>query len=463
MGQEKRKLEDDAVENNEQRESKQAKPDVSDEKHANGDAGDTEPERKFDLLFTGSTKWTTMRRSSVPVAVKKRGGSDTGEDFLGPTRLVFNGLEDVHFTNVYSGPAAAHSILIDDKGMAYGVGRNEHGQLGVPDVMAITTPEMVEIGGLKKGERIVSAACGRAHTILVTSEGAAYAAGANGFGQLAGGGQDATSAKWSRVRIRDGEHIIGASAGGNFSAFCTKNGSVYTAGSAQYGQLGLGSTGESIVSAGKVGYAAAVHALRVDGFGDAKITAVASGTNHSIALDDKGHVWSWGWGAYGRLGHKSTKDELVPRKVSTLANTGLVVTAITCGDKSSIAHIGGRNLTYKWGITKLSGEATMYPKPDHNLTGWEIRSMSAGPTSTAVAAETSLITWGPSPCFGELGYGEGEQKSSTKPQKVEAVEGLTIQQVAMGLSYTFMIVDVTKDEDKKMVDELEVHQVEEEE
>ena len=44
-----------------------------------------------------------------------------------------------------------------------------------------------------------------------------------------------------------------------------------------------------------------------------------------------------------------------------------------------------------------------------------MRSIASGNTHTAVAAETSAVTWGPAPTCGELGYGDGEdaKRSST--------------------------------------------------
>ena len=36
-----------------------------------------------------------------------------------------------------------------------------------------------------------------------------------------------------------------------------------------------------------------------------KVTAmeIACGNNHTVVLDDKGCVYTWGFGGYGRLGH----------------------------------------------------------------------------------------------------------------------------------------------------------------
>lgn len=213
-------------------------------------------------------------------------------------------------------------------------------------------------------------------------------------------------------------------------------------------------TGEHIVSAGKIGHSTAYQPKQIRFPENQKITSVTCGDKHTIALDKDGKVWSWGWGAYGRLGHKKTKDELSPRRVDTLANTGLKVTLIAAGQQCSYAHVGERNATYKWGINKPNSEATMYPKIVPDLVGWEIRSIAAGPTSTIVAAESSVIAWGNSPCYGELGLGGKGPKSSSKPKKCDAVEDLTTLQVAMGQCFSVLLVDVSKKEDKKIVIEL---------
>jgi YD repeat-containing protein len=38
--------------------------------------------------------------------------------------------------------------------------------------------------------------------------------------------------------------------------------------------------------------------------------AVSSGANHTAVLDQDGRVYTWGYGAYGRLGHRDNKDQL---------------------------------------------------------------------------------------------------------------------------------------------------------
>lgn len=59
-------------------------------------------------------------------------------------------------------------------------------------------------------------------------------------------------------------------------------------------------------------------------------------------------------------------------------------------------------MVYLFGLTKKTGEANMYPKPVRDLQGWKVRSVGCSYTSIVVAADESVIAFGPSPTFGEL-------------------------------------------------------------
>jgi len=50
-----------------------------------------------------------------------------------------------------------------------------------------------------------------------------------------------------------------------------------------------------------------------------------------------GQVWTWGKGSSGFLGHKSTKDELLPRAVTSLS---IDIENIAAGDEHVIV-VGG--------------------------------------------------------------------------------------------------------------------------
>lgn len=70
------------------------------------------------------------------------------------------------------------------------------------------------------------------------------------------------------------------------------------------------------------------------------------------------------------------------------------------GGTNSVCSTSGA--VYLFGLTKRTGEANMYPKPLQDLSGWNVRSVGCSVTSIVVAADESVIAWGPSPTQGEL-------------------------------------------------------------
>ncbi|KAL6845454.1 hypothetical protein ACP4OV_024949 [Aristida adscensionis] len=48
----------------------------------------------------------------------------------------------------------------------------------------------------------------------------------------------------------------------------------------------------------------------------AHVAQIASGTEHSALVTDKGEVFTWGWGEHGQLGLGDTYDQVVPQKVN---------------------------------------------------------------------------------------------------------------------------------------------------
>ena len=150
--------------------------------------------------------------------------------------------------------------------------------------------------GASKGTKIVHAACGRNHTLLVGSDGSVWSAGVNNFGQVGVArlyldcivegrmfceqcGQSVcpqvTTFKLVTGIAYNGskERVVMASAGLTFSAVLTESGRgicftstcdlvcvfmhfwlVFTFGSAEKGQLGNGTTGERITTGNKTAY-----------------------------------------------------------------------------------------------------------------------------------------------------------------------------------------------------------------
>jgi hypothetical protein len=374
---------------------------------------------KFGEVFVaGSVAHSLSGRKDPPSA---------GGDGVPETNLYnfqhFRQLSGKRISRVVTSPVACHYIAIDADGGAYIWGRNERGQLGLGDLSNRYRPVKVNVGS-----PIVDAAAGKSHTLLVTAAGDVWACGDNKLGQL-GLGKDAawqegTVKKFTKVNLGAEKQATACAAGAEFSVLLV-GGVVHACGSPQYGQCGSGSTGEYIIHAGRTGFKEITSFRELVGpIASIKCSAIAAGACHGVALSVDGVPYSWGCGAYGRLGTGKPADEVIAKPVDFFLPERLRIGRVVCGATATFAltRMGERPLVYYFGITRKTGEATMKPTYIQDITSMSVRAIAIGPTSTLLAADTSVVGWGPSPTSGELGFGI-ESKSSTKPKLVDDLEG----------------------------------------
>uniref|UniRef100_U3BQQ3 Protein RCC2 n=1 Tax=Callithrix jacchus TaxID=9483 RepID=U3BQQ3_CALJA len=412
---------------------------------------------KGQLLIFGATNWDLIGRKEVPK--QQAAYRNLGQNLWGPHR--YGCLAGVRVRTVVSGSCAAHSLLITTEGKLWSWGRNEKGQLGHGDTKRVEAPRLIE--GLSH-EVIVSAACGRNHTLALTETGSVFAFGENKMGQLGLGNQ--TDAVPSPAQIMyNGQPITKMACGAEFSMIMDCKGNLYSFGCPEYGQLGHNSDGKFIARAQRIEYDCELVPRRVAIFiektkdgqilpvPNVVVRDVACGANHTLVLDSQKRVFSWGFGGYGRLGHAEQKDEMVPRLVKLFDFPGRGASQIYAGYTCSFAvsEVGG---LFFWGATNTSRESTMYPKAVQDLCGWRIRSLACGKSSIIVAADESTISWGPSPTFGELGYGDHKPKSSTAAQEVKTLDGIFSEQVAMGYSHSLVIARDESEAEKEKIKKL---------
>ncbi len=107
--------------------------------------------------------------------------------------------------------------------------------------------------------------------------------------------------------------IVAVSAGEAHSMALDVDGYVYCWGDNQHGQLGDGTTDQSLVPVRVVGE---------DGEGYIEnVVAIAAGYWHSIAVDANGTIWTWGKGSDGRLGlANKTIDCNTPHRIPVVYN-----------------------------------------------------------------------------------------------------------------------------------------------
>ncbi|XP_010263934.1 PREDICTED: protein RCC2 homolog isoform X2 [Nelumbo nucifera] len=395
-----------------------------------------------ELLFCGGTNWDSIGRKGTPA----------DGNLVSPTRL--RPLVGIDICFVASGCTSCHCVALDVEGRCYTWGRNEKGQLGHGDMLQRDRPTVVS--DLSK-YKIIKAGAGRSHTVVVTEDGSSFSFGWNKHGQL-GSGSIKNEFEPSPVRCLVSE-VTNAVCGGDFTVWLSslQGSSILTAGLPQYGQLGHGTDNEynAKESSVKLAYEPQPRPRAIASLAGETIVKVACGTNHTVAVDSKGFVYTWGFGGYGRLGHREQKDEWIPRRVEVFQRQNVLPpdAVVSAGSVSSACTAGGGQL-YMWGKIKNTGDDWMYPKPVMDLSGWHIRCMDSGSMHHFCGADDSCISWGYAHC-GELGYGPTGPKSSAIPKKVDILEGMHVIGVSCGLGHSMVIVDRTNVGDR--LEELNVY------
>lgn len=395
-----------------------------------------------ELLFCGATNWDLVGRKKGP----------TDSNLVSPTRL--RPLVGVDIRFVASGCTSCHCVALDVEGRCYTWGRNDRGQLGHGDKIQRDRPTAVS--GLSK-HKIVTAGSGRSHTVVVTEDGISLSFGWNKHGQL-GTGSAKNEVELSPIRCLVSDVKL-ATCGAEFTVWLTsvEGASISTAGLPQYGQLGHGTDNEynTKESSVRLAYEPQPHPKALSSLARETIVKVACGTNHTVAVDSNGYVYTWGFGGYGRLGHREQKDEWSPRRVDVFTRHNVLPpnALVSAGSVNSSCTAAGGQL-YMWGKLKTTGDDWMYPKPLMDLSGWNLRCMDSGSMHHFVGADSSCISWGHAQ-NGELGYGPLGQKSSAIPKKVDILEGMRVMSVACGFAHSIMVVEKTDVGDR--LDQLDVY------
>ncbi|KAI9433482.1 RCC1/BLIP-II [Lactarius indigo] len=407
------------------------------------------------VLIAGGTDWPKLGR-------KEKGGrveDSEHPDLLEPH--ILRSLSNVKAVSVHTSCAGCHTIVLDIEGTAWLFGRNQPAALGVPGVETISenAPRQLRATdlGAPPGTVFVNAACGRSHSVLVGSNGRVWTAGLNTLGQCG----HTPCPEVSTFKLVNGplnpvtgeqEHVRAAAAGITFTLFLTGHGKIYACGSGEKGQLGNGRTGEHIATGNRTGFDIESEPIPVKGLDDKKILHIACGQQHSIALDDEGLVYVWGYNGYCRLGLGNQRDVLTPQVVPQFAgpNTQYLGAKVSAGPSNSVV-IDRQGMYYVAGKWKNTGDGSAgQPYSTFRLLqeimGCKIRhACSGGVTHFALAPDEEeggvmTVAWGQNAANGELGLGPEEPKSATKPQRNQPLVGIDVFDITAGQNTAFFLV-----------------------
>jgi len=246
------------------------------------------------------------------------------------------------------------------------------------------------------------------------------------------------------------------------SLFLTQEGRIWTCGSGFCGILGHGSISDSF------------QPKLIESLLHVRIVDVAVGVRHSVAVSEKGQIFTWGAADLGQLGHGSTEDREVhersydpqtggdfayvtkPTVVMGLFGKKIFVRKASCCNFTTVA-LSDQGQIYSWGNNtdgqcghgqKCFDHRLVYIDPHMHRTAMQaifeprlvqtdaiqFGSIKAGGYHVlAVDMQSRLWTWGQG-LWGKLGH--GDQQAVYKPRLVEALKHHICQAIAAGESHS---------------------------
>ncbi len=229
-------------------------------------------------------------------------------------------------------------------------------------------------------------------TVGSTQDSAGSASVANAWGYNGDGqlGIGTTTGSKVPVEVIGVSKVTAVAGGANHSLALRNDGTVWTWGANGNGQLGDGTTANSDVP------------VEVNGLSG--VTAVAAGAYHSVALESDGTVWTWGYNGYGQLGNGTAADSDIPVQVTVLSG----VTTVTSGALHSLA-VESDGSVWTWGYNgygQLGNGTTTDSNVPVRVSGLSGVTAVAGGAYDSIARvnDGTVRTWGYNG-YGQLGNG----------------------------------------------------------
>lgn len=236
------------------------------------------------------------------------------------------------------------------------------------------------------------------------------------------GHSDSLSFSSSPGYISGLSNIKAVASGNEHSIALDTGGNVFAWGNNEYGQLGSNASGSTVLTPVLAYNGATTPAI-----------AIASGMEHNMVLLNDGSILSWGRNNVGQLGNNSTTDSTTTVSPSSLPTT---VTGIACGDYHSLVLLSNGNIM-SWG------------KNTHGQLGNATNTNSSNPVYVYVDfANSQLGSVTQVACGAEQSYAllsAGNVKAWGKGTSYELGNGVAINKnIAVDVTATEGIIDLGK-------------------
>ena len=194
-----------------------------------------------------------------------------------------------------------HSLILKNNGTLWGCGYNNCGQLGLGDTTNRTTFAKI----ITNANDIKSVYCGYNHTFILKNDGTLWGCGYNGYGELGlGGGGSRNTFTQVTTNTNDIKEVY---CGECYTFILENDGTLWGCGVNTSGQLGLGDTTNRNV-----------FTQVTTNVNDIK--SICCGQNHTFILKNDGTLWSCGRNDYGQLGLGDGTNRTTFTLVTTNAN-----------------------------------------------------------------------------------------------------------------------------------------------
>ncbi|XP_032385019.1 X-linked retinitis pigmentosa GTPase regulator isoform X2 [Etheostoma spectabile] len=329
-------------------------------------------------------------------------------------------------------------LMSAENGRLLMFGGNTWGQLGLGFKPVTSKPASVKS---LKSENVKHVACGRDHTIVCTRQGSVFVAGSNQEGQLGLGHCNNTTSFHLLHPFCDRAPIKMLSAGCNTSAALTEDGRLFMWGDNAVGQIGLGDE-EFAAEPREVDVREAV-------------IWVSCGYHHSAFVTVDGDLYTFGESGNGRLGLQVEQlgNHRVPQQVQGILGR---VTQVCCGGEHTVALTEENVYTFGRGQYGQLGHGTFLfevdlPKPLEHFCNSSIKHIACGENHTAVITKSGfLYTFGDGR-HGKLGLGEENFINQFSPTLCTRFVKYNVQLVSCGGNHMLVLATPRPPESQEVV------------
>lgn len=235
----------------------------------------------------------------------------------------------------------------------------------------------------------VTLSCGQQHSALVTSDGDVYTWGKSCNGRLGHGDLIEEAGKLAPFRVEllhiQKIKVQSVACGREHTLALTKQG-VYSWGSSDYGQLGLGDNKKQ------------TRPVFLTELADKDCVTLACGYYHSLALSGDRNVLAWGWGVHGQLGFGNVEDYLVPGRVASLDRRSVIRLAAGYSHSAVLTSQGkvftfGGGVFGQLGLGPIKKQST--PKLVEEIANEKVQLLCCGSFETMVVTiDQKFYKWG---------------------------------------------------------------------